>query len=262
MFCRGAGTWSRNARRAAPILLNLSFSGTKRSSPMNQCTRSHGTCSRQGCCVSKRYSPSGFEPPVRQTAARSPRVTRAISRRAAVSANAAASVTTTICGWAFTFMANSSDWPPAASVAREQFVCFLRAIAAGAIARKALAFFFAPGIKERLHDAPAGFNAVGPGIKDRIADHTVINQSFVAGAWRGFEIIFIPECHAHAADGDRRPRNFCVKFETDAFVRLNSDDQEVFGKSINRRIAKHGDRGLLEFYCNLGLLAAERLAGP
>src|SRR5215470_16806741 len=138
---------------------------------------------------------------------------RSMSRRAAVCAKAAASATTT--------------------VAREQFFGFLRSLTTGAIRRQVLILSVAKGIEKRLHHAPAGLDAVGPRIQYRVADHAIIDERFIAGAWRGFEIIFVAERHAHAAERDRRSRNLGVKFEADAFVGLNPDHQEILGKPVD-----------------------------
>src|SRR6478736_9529656 len=90
-----AGAWlSRNNRRAAPILLRGSSAGTKRSSPMNQCTRCHGIRLRQASVASNWKSFFGLEPPVRQTATRLGfSAIRAIARSAAALAIAPGSAT-------------------------------------------------------------------------------------------------------------------------------------------------------------------------
>src|SRR6516162_7163742 len=144
-----------------------------------------------------------------------------MSRRAAVCAKATA--TATICGWLAAVMARSTEWPPAAAVTREQFVGFLGPFAAGAIGRKVLILRVAKRVEERLHDAPAGFDAVGPRIKNGVADHAVINQRFIAGTRCRFEIIIVAECHAHAAERDGGSRNLGVELETDAFIGLNAN---------------------------------------
>src|SRR4029077_2301112 len=133
----------------------------------------------------------------------------------------------------------STDRPPAASVSREQFVCLFRTLASGAIFRQLPISSVAKRVKERLHHAPARLDAVGARIKNGVAGHAVINESFIAGAWGGFEIIVIAECHAHAAERDRRSRNLGIEFETDAFIGLNTDHQEILGETVDRRIAEH-----------------------
>src|SRR6516162_4596972 len=113
-------------------------------------------------------------------------------------------------------MANLTDRPPAASVAREQFVGFPGTFASCAIRRQVPIACVAKCVDEWLHHAPAGFDAFGPRVKNGVAGHAVIDESLVAGAWCGFKIIFIAECHAHAAERDRRPRKPASEFEADA----------------------------------------------
>src|SRR5947209_7065587 len=82
---------SRKAPRAILMLLKGSFGGTKRSSPMNQCTRCHGMRPRYGSVASNRYSRFGLDPPVRHIAVRPLAVILAKIRSAAVFANASGS---------------------------------------------------------------------------------------------------------------------------------------------------------------------------
>ena len=73
------------------------------------------------------------------------------------------------------------------AVARQQFVGRLRALAAGLVGLQALGAGLLPGVEERLHRLPAGFDAVGALEQDVVADHAVIDQRLVAGrgpAWK------------------------------------------------------------------------------
>jgi hypothetical protein len=91
------------------MLLREPFSATNRSSPMNQCTRSHGILFRQESLPSSWYSFFGLEPPVRQIAIRPGLAAiRAITRSAAACASASASSATISSGWPSVVITNIS----------------------------------------------------------------------------------------------------------------------------------------------------------
>ena len=192
---------------------------------------------------------------VNATAARSFAAPSLASNRvAAVCARAPSSSTTTIWRCRLDSIVRLTDRAPAAAVCSEQPVGLRRAFAAGPIGRQAVGAGLAPGVQERLHDAPAGLDAVGARIQYRVAGHAVVDQRLVAGGRRRVEIVSVPEGHADAADGDRWTRHLGVEFETDAFVGLDAQHQEILRQPVDRRVAEHGDRRRLE--------ADRDLAGP
>ena len=56
------------------------------------------------------------------------------------------------------------------------------AFAAGLVDLQPLGAGLLPGIEERLHRLPAGFDAVGALKQDVVADHAVVDQRLIAGA--------------------------------------------------------------------------------
>jgi hypothetical protein len=70
-----------------------------------------------------------------------------------------------------------------------------------------------PQTEDRLHNGPSGFDTVGSIEQGLVADHTVVNQCFVAGAGRGSEIISISEIHFDAAELYLRSWKLCAKLQ-------------------------------------------------
>src|SRR5262249_53979651 len=103
--------------------------------------------------------------------------TRASRRMAAASASAVLSATSIS---ARSFSAMSGQLAPAAAVAGEQIVRFLRPLTAGIVDFQSPGAGIVPGVEERLHRAPAGFHAVGALEQDVVADHAVVDQCLVA----------------------------------------------------------------------------------
>src|SRR4029078_7246203 len=70
----------------------------------------------------------------------------------------------------------SPELSPASAVAPQQFVGFLRALAAGLVGLQSVGACVLPGVEERLYGLPAGFDAVSALEQDIVADHAVIDQ--------------------------------------------------------------------------------------
>src|SRR4051794_15448386 len=83
----------------------------------------------------------------------------AITRSAAAAARAVESSTAMMVRAGVTI--GSAQAPPRAAVAGHQFLGFHRALAAGLVALQTVGAGLLPGIEERLHRAPAGFDAIG-----------------------------------------------------------------------------------------------------
>ena len=138
---------------------------------MNQCTRSHGTSLRKGSfarqavnAVRARSSSQAHRRAIAVTNAIDEPPRRGLCQGWRIGNDN--DLRTACCGHGAVIMTNSTDWPPAPSVARQQFVGFLRSLAAGAIACQAPVPRLAKGVEERLDHAPARLNAVGaPRIK-------------------------------------------------------------------------------------------------
>src|ERR1700730_15801950 len=153
-----------------------------------------------------------------------------------------------------------SELPPPAAIALQQFARAWRALAAGRIEFQPLGTRFFPGIEERLHCLPGGFDAVGALKQNVVADHTVIDQRLIAGRWLYLEVVPVTEVHPDAADSDCRSWHFAVELQRDAFGRLDADDKIVLGQALDRRALKHRKWRLAEFDRHFRALHGKRLA--
>src|SRR5215831_4460922 len=154
----------------------------------------------------------------------------------------------------------SRNWPPAPAIARQKLVGFIRPLATSLIERKPIRSRATPCIQERLDHSPTGLDPIRPLEQDRVPDHAIIDQRLVAGARCGVKIILVFKCHADARNRDHRTRHLGAELQTDALVGLNADDQEILRQPVNRRVAKHGERSLLELDRHFSSLRLERLS--
>src|SRR5207302_3794839 len=105
------------------------------------------------------------------------------------------------------------DTAPVPCIALDELVYLCRSFASCRIEREGVHALFLPGIEDRLHDAPGGFDVVRPLEQARIADHAVIKQRLVTRARPSVEIVAIIEFHLDIADGHIGPRNLGTEFE-------------------------------------------------
>src|SRR5262249_52850907 len=154
----------------------------------------------------------------------------------------------------------SRNWPPAPAIASQKLVGFMRPLATSLIKRKPIRSCATPYIEERLDHSPTGLDLVCPLEQDRVPDHAIIDQRLVAGARCGVKIILVFKCHADARNRDHRTRHLGAELQTDALVGLNADDQEILRQPVDRRVAKHGERSLLELDRHFSSLGLERLS--
>src|SRR5262252_8482240 len=154
----------------------------------------------------------------------------------------------------------SRNWPPPPAIARQKLVGFLRPLATSLIERKPIRSRATPCIQEWLDHSPTGLDPIRPLEQDRVPDHAIIYQRLVAGARCGVKIILVFKCHADARNRDHRTRHLGAELQTDALVGLNADDQEILRQPVDRRVAKHGERSLLELDRHFSSLRLERLS--
>src|SRR4029450_5013726 len=93
---------------------------------------------------------------------------------------------------------------------------------------------FAPGVEERLPDAPARLDTIGPLKQDRVPDHAIVDERLVAAGRRRCKITLVAERHTHPTDADRRAWHLGVELQRDAFDRLDAQYQEVLRKGVGR----------------------------
>src|SRR5213083_1433399 len=79
--------------------------------------------------------------------------------------------------------------PPGAAVLHDQALRLRRPGRAGLVGREPLGAGVSPGVEERLHDAPARLDTIGPLKQDRVPDHAVVDERLVADGRRHIEII-------------------------------------------------------------------------
>ena len=96
------------------------------------------------------------------------------------------------------------------------------AAAPGGIIGKIRRWIVRPGVEDRLHRLPTGFHGVGALKQRRVANHAVIEQRFVAGIGRDFEIVLVGEIHADVAEPHDRARALGGEFQCDSLIRLES----------------------------------------
>src|SRR3546814_19947599 len=78
---------------------------------------------------------------------------------------------------------------PNAAIACQQVICARRAILTGLLGLDRSVLL--PGIKKRLHRAPAVFNVVGPLKQGLIAGQAIVDQGFVARRRLHFEEVLV-----------------------------------------------------------------------
>src|SRR6202035_516557 len=97
-------------------------------------------------------------------------------RSAAARASAAGSETAITWRLSLLAIPRLTELAPTAAVAPDQFVGTGGDFAAGRVFLDALGAGLVPGVEERLHRLPAGFDAVGALEQDVVADHAVVDQ--------------------------------------------------------------------------------------
>src|SRR5579872_6841320 len=103
-----------------------------------------------------------------------------------------------------------------------------------------------PDIQDWSNDAPSGFHHVGALEKSGVADHAIVQQSLVAGARRGAEIIGVREIHIHVTETHDRPGHLRAEAERDAFLRLDVKNQHVRRQAFDGSIAEQHKRRTAE----------------
>src|SRR5438128_9328575 len=100
---------------------------------------------------------------------------------------------------------------PLAAFPSEQLIGFLRSPTSGRIVGKGRRWLGIPNFLNRRYDTPAGFDLIGALKQRRVAQHAIVQETFVAGGQRVAEIVFIIKVHVDSADAYRGPRNFCAE---------------------------------------------------
>src|SRR5262249_28695031 len=136
--------------------------------------------------------------------------------------------------------------PPSATIACQQFVGCSRTVATSDIVRKIPRRIVGPGVEDGLYRAPSRLDVVGPLEQRRVADHAVVEQSFVSGIARDPEIRLVGEVHANVAEPHCRPGTLGCENEGDAFVRLDAEDHPVGIHPLHMGAAKKRVRRLVE----------------
>src|SRR6266436_9866388 len=95
-------------------------------------------------------------------------------------------------------------------VALQKRVGLLRSRAAGRVGGQFGHSILSPGVKNRLHHTPSGFDGVGALKQRLITVHAIIDEGFVASVWSRLEVLPIVELHCDAVHADARPWDFCA----------------------------------------------------
>src|SRR5215469_14819767 len=155
----------------------------------------------------------------------------------------------------------SCDRPPPPAAAPKQGVCRLRAGAARRVYLERGGLVVFPQIEDRLHNRPPGFDRVGPVEQHRVTDHAVINQGLVARGRLGVKVILVREIHPHPAERDLRTRDLRAELHRRPFVWLDLQGENIGRQGVDRGVAKHRERRLLELNGDLSRPPCHTLAG-
>src|SRR5262249_37280529 len=145
-------------------------------------------------------------------------------------------------------------------IARQKLVGFIRPLATSLIERKPIRSGAPPCIEERLDHSPTGLDPIRPLEQDRVPDHAIIDQRLEAGARLDVKISLGLKCQADARNRNHLPWQLAAELQSDALAGVKAADQEFLCEPIDRRVAKHGERSLLELDRHFSSLRLERLS--
>ena len=116
---------------------------------------------------------------------------------------------------------------PTAVIARHQRVGGFRAGAAGSVVGKIARRLPLPTHPARLHRGPCRLDLIGALEQRRRRRQAIVEQRFIANRRLLLEPVGILEIHRHAFQRHFRPRPLGIEAQTDAFIRLDLQDQPV-----------------------------------
>src|SRR6185503_15028649 len=127
---------------------------------------------------------------------------------------------------------------PRAAVTFEELVCFGRAPGARVVIWKITCRDRAPHVEHRSDNAPGGVDHIGTLKERRVADHTIVEQPFVAGSNLLAEVVEIVEVHVDRPDIDDGAGDLRSEVQGYAFVRLYVDDDAICAETLDTGLAE------------------------
>src|SRR6516225_1135189 len=90
--------------------------------------------------------------------------------------------------------------------------------------------------------------------------HPLLTQLVASAGRRAPEADWLPPAPRYQPHRAQAHSHLGAELQTDALVGLNADDQEILRQPVDRRVAKHGERSLLELDRHFSSLRLERLS--
>src|SRR5262245_60278562 len=114
-----------------------------------------------------------------------------------------------------------------------------------------------PNIEDWCGYLPGFLDHVGTVEEHRIADHAVVAQGLIAGAWAVAVEIAVGELHLNRRQADRWSRRLRLELQRDALVRLDVNGEAIRPHLRADLLAQKGQRRAPELHDDFGVAAGQ-----